>query len=422
MALTKSEMLHQLQRITRDSLFRNGIFLSGANFVPGVLGMVFWLFANRLYSTEDIGISSAIISAVTLIAGLAGPGFNLGIIRYLPESKNPLRFINTIYTSIVVFAFLFGCVFLIAIEWLPEFSKIRDNLFWVFYFLIFVIIVDLSGVVKGTFTARLRSDYVLKFSLVANVGRLAALFPAFKLGAQGILLSALSGYLIAILFIWNKISLIERNYKFSLSWDWSIIKHIFPFSFGNYIVALMNQLPQTIFPILIFSLMGATANGHAYIPLILSSAIQIPGFGLSMSAFAEGVNNPDKSRKILLKAVKLGSFITFVLVGFAFLFAPQILWLFGTINVSESVRLFRWLALASFPLVINQLYCAKLRIQKSTIRLIFFSGFITVFSLLVSYVLLITTHKITSIGIGVFLANGIAIFFIILDTFFKGDG
>ncbi|NLF01253.1 MAG: hypothetical protein GX601_09785, partial [Anaerolineales bacterium] len=58
-------LLGRGQEIARQPLFANAGYLFGINVLNGGVGFVFWGLAARLYTAEDIGLGSAIISAVT---------------------------------------------------------------------------------------------------------------------------------------------------------------------------------------------------------------------------------------------------------------------------------------------------------------------------------------------------------------------
>jgi len=55
-------------------------------------GFFFWIFAARLYAPEDVGLGSALISALIsamgLLCMLSMLGFNIGLIRYIPGAPN----------------------------------------------------------------------------------------------------------------------------------------------------------------------------------------------------------------------------------------------------------------------------------------------------------------------------------------------
>src|SRR3990172_289079 len=88
----------KLTRLARYSLFCNAGYLMGVDVVNSLGGFLFWGIGTRVYPPESVGIAAAVLSSGTFIASLAGLGLGVGLIRFLPESKNPSRLLNTSLT------------------------------------------------------------------------------------------------------------------------------------------------------------------------------------------------------------------------------------------------------------------------------------------------------------------------------------
>lgn len=56
----------QLRQHLHDPLFRNAYFLMAGSITGAGSGFVFWRIAAWLYSSADVGIASAVISAMRL--------------------------------------------------------------------------------------------------------------------------------------------------------------------------------------------------------------------------------------------------------------------------------------------------------------------------------------------------------------------
>jgi O-antigen/teichoic acid export membrane protein len=63
--------------------------------VMAVFGFFFWIINARLYSAEQVGIGTTIISTMTLIPSFSILGLGNGLIRYLPTSERNNKKINT---------------------------------------------------------------------------------------------------------------------------------------------------------------------------------------------------------------------------------------------------------------------------------------------------------------------------------------
>ena len=62
--------------------------------VIAILGFVFWVVAARLYSTENVGLGAALISANQLLSFIGTVGLGFGIIRFLPDTEDKARLLN----------------------------------------------------------------------------------------------------------------------------------------------------------------------------------------------------------------------------------------------------------------------------------------------------------------------------------------
>ena len=126
------------KKIMSDSLYRNSIYLMFSTGIMTVLGFVFWMIASRMYSTTDIGLATTIISAMGLIVGLSVLGLNIGLIRYLPRSKDKNKKINTCFTLTALASIIIGTIYLLGIEkFSPALLFIQENLILSFAFILF---------------------------------------------------------------------------------------------------------------------------------------------------------------------------------------------------------------------------------------------------------------------------------------------
>ena len=63
--------------------------------VMAVFGFFFWIINARLYSAEQVGIGTTIISTMTLIPSFSILGLGNGLIKYLPMSDRKNKKIST---------------------------------------------------------------------------------------------------------------------------------------------------------------------------------------------------------------------------------------------------------------------------------------------------------------------------------------
>jgi len=56
-----------------DGLYRTSFFMAFANIMSAGCGFFFWIIAARLYALEQVGLATALISSLALVAPLLNP-------------------------------------------------------------------------------------------------------------------------------------------------------------------------------------------------------------------------------------------------------------------------------------------------------------------------------------------------------------
>ena len=109
----------ELKQHLNDPLFKNAYFLMLSSVSSAGFGFFFWLIAARFYSTADVGLASAIIAAMGVISMLSLLGFDISLVRFLPERADKTELINSCLT-IFIFSLLLAIIFIAGIElWSP---------------------------------------------------------------------------------------------------------------------------------------------------------------------------------------------------------------------------------------------------------------------------------------------------------------
>ena len=84
-------------------LYSNVFYLVMTSGITSLLGFVFWIVVARFYPAEDVGLASAIIAAVTLLAGFTHLGLDAALVRFLSQAgKDANSLINTVFTVAIL--------------------------------------------------------------------------------------------------------------------------------------------------------------------------------------------------------------------------------------------------------------------------------------------------------------------------------
>jgi O-antigen/teichoic acid export membrane protein len=114
--------IHLLKQHLSIPLYKNAYYLIANYGLVALLGFIFWIVAAKLCDPHDVGLGSAIISGMLLLASISTLGMGFGLIRFLPSAGlKANRMINASLTLSSLVALLVGVVFLAGLDiWSPN--------------------------------------------------------------------------------------------------------------------------------------------------------------------------------------------------------------------------------------------------------------------------------------------------------------
>ncbi len=320
----------KLKEHVEDPLFRNAYFLMFSSLTAAGSGFFFWLISARLYPPESVGVASAIVAAMGLISMVASLGFDVTLVRFLPERYDKEELINTCMTVSFILSLSLSILFVMSVDVIsPSLSLLKNNEILLVLFIVYTSIAPLMALQReGIFAGLRRAEYSFVQTLV-TFARLGIVPLLTSFGAVGIY--AAFGLTPLLAFVVGS-ALISRviPYKPSPLISGKLLRELFHFSAGNYVAKFLENAPTFILPIIVVNHLGAEATAHFYIAWQISMLITaIPRF-TSVSLIAEGSYNRSELGKTARKALKLTySLLTLAVVG-TLLFGRYILSIFGT--------------------------------------------------------------------------------------------
>jgi O-antigen/teichoic acid export membrane protein len=376
------------KHIANDSLYRNSIFLMLNNLIMSLLGFFFWIVNARLYSSEQVGIGTTLISVSMLISSFSILGLDSGLIRYLPTSERKNKKINTSFTLVALISLLITVIYLIFIKtFSPKLLFVRENIIFSLLFVLFVILSSLNTIIESVFIAYRSSKYVLIKNTISSIAKLILPLALLALGAYGIFTA--NGISIAIGFLFSFIFLILRfSYSPRLFIDRSVVKKMTKFSLGNYTAGLLGGLHTTVLPILITNIIGAKFSAFYYMAIMVAGILYFIPSATSQALFAEGSYIDDELRIHIKKAIVITSLILIPAIIILVFFGKYILLAFGKEYSAEGFRLLQLFAVSAVFIAVKNICGAILKI-KNKIKEIIFIDLLTAVSILgLSYFLM----------------------------------
>jgi O-antigen/teichoic acid export membrane protein len=391
--------------LKKDSLYRNSIYLMLNVGIMAVLGFFFWIINARIYTTEQVGLGTTLISVMTLISSFSILGLDNGLIRYLHSSNRKSEEINTSFTIVTLMSIVISVIYLIFLKtFSPKLFFVRENIFFSLLFILFIVFSSLNVISENVFIAYRSSKYVLIKNIVFSIAKLILPFILIAFGAYGIFMSV--GISLVIAFGFGLLFLILKyNYSFKPTINIDILKKITKFSLGNYIAGFLGGFPALILPILITNKIGASYTAYFYMDMMVVGLIYIIPVATSQALFAEGSYNELELKNHLKKAIKIISIIIIPAILIAVFLGKYILLAFGKDYSIEGLILLRLLALSGIFISINSVIGTILRV-KHRIRVLIYINFInTIIILGLSYLFL--SKGLLGIGFAWIIGQGL---------------
>ncbi len=386
----------QVWSLRKDTLYQNSLFMMASTAVVSGSGFFFWIIVANLYKDSQVGLATAIISAVTFIMNLSILGLNYSIIRFLSKTKNKTQLLSDSFSAISLAAAIFAGMFLLFLPFFsPSLAFVREGpTAWVF--ILFTILVTLDYFTESIFIAYRAGKYIFYKNIVVSISKLLlpALFVGF--GAVGIFFAwslALSSALIVSFFILVK----KFHFKFTPAFRRTKLKELVSFSFVNFLVGLLGIAPGLLLPILITNTINSQTAAYFYIAYMIANLLYVIPYATTQSLFAEGSYDEKSFWHSVGKALKLIFTLLIPAIIVLLLLSNFILLFFGKSYSVEGVRFLHLLALAGIPVSLNYLGLTILNVKRKMKALLIICIIGTVTILWLSYAL----REYSLAGIGV---------------------
>ena len=405
-----------LKGILSIPLYSNACYLIADTVVLSLLGVAFWVVVAKLYTPAEVGLASATIAAVVLLARLSGLGFGYGLIRFLPTAglkSNTL--INSCYTIAGLTSLAAAVVFITGLNlWSPALNYIRQPLFSISFVLV-TVMYTLFLLTDQTFIGRRCARYVLFKNATAGLLKLAAAVAfALWLSTFGIFASwglAISVALAIALF--QFLPQAQPGYVPLPTVSKKTVNDMIHFSLGNHIAELLWLAPLLLFPLMVINVLGAKTNAYFYITWIIAQTLFTIPQAISYSLFAEGSHEEGLLRAHTIKSVKLCLLTLLPLIMVLLVLSDKLLLFFGRSYSESGAILLGILALSAIPVTINFISLSVMRVKKNARGVVLASASVACLALGSGYILM-TRVGLPGVGLGWIAAQTVVAIAVVL--------
>lgn len=335
--------------------------------VTALLGAAFWLVAARRFTPDSVGVASAAVSAMTLLGYLATVGFGTLLMGELPRRDAHHRgLLNAALVVSGAIGAAIGLGFAIVAPLVsPDLEPLSESWAAALVFAAGAGLTGLAGVLDQALIGLMRGGLQLARNVVFSVVKLIAL--------------ALVGYLVAspggvwIYSTWTAgiaLSLLaltrfyRRRGNDGLRPRFGLLGEMRVDAATHHVYNLAIRAPDLILPLIVVSLLSASANANFYIAwMIASFGFMVP---VSLSSVLYAVGSGDSARLFERYRLSVGLSASLgVVANVALLVAGgPILGLFGASYEQQALTTLHILALGVFPETIKAHYLSIGRVER----------------------------------------------------------
>jgi O-antigen/teichoic acid export membrane protein len=393
----------RIKSILAQSLFKNASYLIFGSAISSFFGFIFIIVATRLYSAESVGLSSAAISAIGLIALISEFGLGISLIHFLPNAgQNGNKLLNFCLTINFSISIIVAIVYISGLTiWSPDLVTIRQSLPLISVFLLFAISSALYPTLSNVFLATRNSKYIVITSIILGlfkIGTIIAISFIFN-NIFGILFgTGIATIVIVVIILTYYIPKVQKGFTIKPTLKYYDTKELFKYSIGNFIGRFLLQMTPLILPLIVLNVLGAESNASFYVAWSIYAVLLIIPSSTFNSLFAESSNEKCVSYKNVISSIKFMLGLAIPAIIIVVIFAKYFLLLFGKSYSTEATSILRILVISIIPWGINYLYVSIARSSGQVRGLLIISGLSAVLSLILSYAFIL---KFDLLGIGI---------------------
>jgi len=395
-----------LRKIHQESLYLNSLYLMSATAIVAGFGFFFWLINAQLFSTEDIGLATALISVMNLISILSLIGINATFIRFLPSSERPNDKLNTGMLLVGATAVLLTGVFVALSSIIsPPLHALLNTPATALIFIFLCTLSAVNAITDSIFLAHRQTKYVFTINFVFSFCKMLLPFLFIGYGAFGIFAAAAAAQGIGLalsigILMW------KFNYRPRFVIHRDIIDLVWRYSATNYLASVLNLLPVTILPIIILNQLGAHPAAYYYIVMMIGNLLYTIPWATARALFAEGSNDESLLNSHFKKAIIVIAALLIPSVIFLLVAGKFILQVFGVDFAAEGIVFLRFVALSGLLVSATAIFGSYFQVKKDLLAIIITNAALAVATITLSYVLL--PLGLEGVGIAWFVGNSIA--------------
>jgi O-antigen/teichoic acid export membrane protein len=364
--MTTTGIAASLATHLREPMRRSAYALILGTGLTSILGMIFWVLAARLLTSEAVGTGTALTSAMTFLATVSTLGLGNTLVRFLaPAAAKARPVILACYGLCASTATLAALIFIAGQPWwASELGFLRHNVLpavvfvlatavWVIFVLEDRVLVGLRRASWVPVTNGIHS--VVKIALLPLLTASAgyALFTTFALPALPIVL-------VVTVFILRMPSQASRapepveNLR---------ISHLFRFALTDHFSTLVWLATTDLMTLVVLDQMGPQQSAYYFMSFTIAYSLYLVTSNVGSAFVAEAAQFPSRTIAFARNALRHAALIVVPLAFVGVVIAPLGLRILGREYSTNGTVLLRLLLLSAIPqvIIVISLSAARLR-------------------------------------------------------------
>lgn len=371
-----ASVLRGVQADLRDPLLRNGYALVGNVGITSVLGFVYWIVAARLYTPEQVGLGTATIALMQLLAGIAGqPSIANALTRFIPRAGDRSRQLAALAygtagaIGLTVSGLYIGAAHLplgipplLGGDWVTALVLAASVTTWCVFSLQDAV---LTGMRQAVWLPLENGVYGLaKIVLLVALAQVATQWGI--VGSWAIPAAAIVVPVNALIF---HVLLPRHMAATAAQAERQSTRVMGRFVGGDYLGSIFALTAVDLLPILVVARLGAVDTGFFSIPFLIAYSLELVTVNLGVALTVEGAMDRSQLRTHTVVVLRRVALLVLPVVALLLAVPGLVLSVFGSSYAENSSTLLRLLALGVVAKAVTTLSFSLARVERKVGRI-----------------------------------------------------
>ena len=366
--------VRSVRREMGNPLYRNAYALMLNTVVNSGFGLLYWIFAARTYSPEEVGRGSALVNLMMLISVLTTLNFGQALIRFLPTAGNDsARLVRLAYA---VSAGL-GTVAAAGVMIYLNLVHSPGDPLWVspgfaIWFVVSTAAWSIFNLQDQVFTGLRSAMWVALENGVYGVVKLVLLVAVSFTSVSDGVFTSWSAPVLALLVPFTLLiarRLVPRHAAASAAEPGAgapAPATLRRYMAGDYVGQVFNQATSSFLPVLIIQLLGPQQSAYLLPAQTVFIAMNMLSVAITSSLVVEGSRDPARAHLLARSILRRIAVIVLPAALLVALAAPLLLLLYGREYAENASLLLQLLMISMLPRVVVTLWMTRSRLANRT--------------------------------------------------------